>query len=352
MSQDIEMPLVQRSERTISSKARSLLPEDSVNLEMEDGKSEPQNKEEEPKATRPANGHRKASQDDGKVITQTREELSIKPPGDAPTSSKPAMERKVSHTNSSPRKIKQHENSTSKSGTLALSEKAKGKAKEVPDLPRAKEQPRKKFTGFFSDSDEEEGPVIKRRKVMGASRIIENGESEMSGSKQKKSQTDKERSQEQRDKGEEARNQAKTGDKKQKLALDERRSRQGTPASEKSRSASTNNKEKRPKADGIAPSRDRSVERDRKLMVVQPRKASQTSTSSRAGNDVVEDPDIVVKPDNKKKKAADGKNKAGGKSDINPLLPLSKEGALIWKWKGVHKRVSKLCYFCHFLELM
>jgi hypothetical protein len=41
------------------------------------------------------------------------------------------------------------------------------------------------------------------------------------------------------EKGDETRNPAKIGDKKQKLAVDERKSRQGTPASDKSRSTPT-----------------------------------------------------------------------------------------------------------------
>jgi hypothetical protein len=340
VTQDIEMPLVERSERTISSKARLLLAEDSLPI-SEDGKSEPRNKDEPAKAIRPPNSHRKSSQDNGKVVPQTREDPATKPPRDGPTSTKPAIDRKTSHTDSSPRKLKQHENPTSKTAILPLSEKAKGKAKEVPEPSRAKEPLRKKFTGFFSDSDEEEGPVIKRRKIMGGARVAENGDSDMAGSKHRKKETDKEKSHTERDKVDDVRNHLKPGDKKQKLALEERRSRQGTPAGEKSRSASTNNKEKRPKPDGVTPSRDRSTERERKIIVVaQPRKASQTSTSTRTGNEMAEDAEVVVKPDNKKKKGGDGKNKAGGKSDINPLLPLVKEGALIWKWKGVHKRVS------------
>jgi hypothetical protein len=50
----------------------------------------------------------------------------------------------------------------------------------------------------------------------------------------------------------------------------------------------------------------------------------------------MEESEVTAKADNKKKKSGEGKNKAGGKSDINPLLPLTKEGALTWKWKGVH----------------
>jgi hypothetical protein len=52
-------------------------------------------------------------------------------------------------------------------GHMRGTHEAKGKAKENPEPLRAKELPRKKLTGFFSDSDEEEGPVIKRRKIMG-----------------------------------------------------------------------------------------------------------------------------------------------------------------------------------------
>lgn len=332
VSEDIEMPLMARSEGTISSKARSLLPEDTLPVEIDDSKPGRQDKEEQSKVPRPLNNQRKASQDDGNIATHAREEPSTKPPKDASTSLKPGVERKVSHTDLSPRKPKQQENSTPKTGTLPVSEKAKGKAKEVLEPPRAKEPPRKKFTGFFSDSDEEEGPVIKRRKIMG----VEGDTS----AKQKKIQTDREKSHTEREKGDETRNPTKTGDKKQKLVLDERRSRQGTPASDKSRSTSTTNKEKRPKPEGMASSRDRSVERERKSTVAQPRKASQTSTSTRTGNEIIDDSEITVKVDNKKKKGGEGKNKNSGKSDINPLLPLTKEGALIWKWKGVHKRVS------------
>lgn len=332
VSEDIQMPPVARSERTISSKAKSLLPEDSLPVEMEDAKPGRQDRGEQLRVQRLHSNQRKASQDDGNVATHAREEPFTKPPKDASTLSKPGVERKVSHTDLSPRKLKQQENSTSKMGTVPLSEKAKGKAKEVSEPLRAKEPSRKKLTGFFSDSDEEEGPVIKRRKIMG-------GEGDTSA-KQKKIQTDREKSHAEKEKGDESRNPTKAGDKKQKLVLDERRSRQGTPASDKSRSTSTNNKEKRPKLDGMASSRDRSVERERKSTVVQPRKASQTSTSTRTGNEMIEDSEITVKVDSKKKKSGEGKNKNSGKSDINPLLPLTKEGALIWKWKGVHKRVS------------
>lgn len=331
VSQDIEMPLLSDSERSsINAKARSLLEQTGSRADMEGEKSELGDKEDRADISQVPNGKQKTIFRDGTDATG----MSRKPSRDEPHVQKRTEERKPSDTGSSPRKGKTQEETPNKATIQPLSEKSKGKAKEVVDRPRDRDASRKKSTGFFSDSDEEEGPVIKRRKIMGGARVVDSGDRETQGLKQKKNSVDKER-----ERTEDGKGLSKPVDKKQRVALDERRSRQGTPGSEKSKSTTITIKEKRTKPDTTIPSRDRSSERERKLVAGPPRKNSQTSTSTRTGNDVTEEAETPVRPE-KKKKGADGKSKAGGKSDINPLLPLSKEGALIWKWKGVHKRVS------------
>lgn len=332
VTQDIEMPLVPDSEKSsTNARARQLLGPPAAKAETQSEKSKSGDKEDRPDGSQAPNGKQKPNVRDGTdAMSMSRKSSRDEPP-------KRSEERRVFYTGTPPRKDKAHDESSVKA-SLQPSEKAKGKAKEVVDRPREKDSSRKKSTGFFSDSDEEEGPVIKRRKIMGGTRVIDGGERETHALKHKKSNVDKERGKADRERTDDGKSiDGKTVEKKQRVALDERHSRQGTPSSERNKATATTTKEKRPKSDAAVPSRDRSPER--KSNAGPPRKNSQTSTSTRTGNDVAEEVETPIKPD-KKKKTADGKSKAGGKSDINPLLPLSKEGALIWKWKGVHKRVS------------
>jgi hypothetical protein len=212
------------------------------------------------------------------------------------------------------------------------------KDKDQKDSIRNKEKQSAKVDhGRYSDSEEEEGPVIKRRKIMGGGATADSGSHEPSA---KKASADKERPRVDKDRTENGKIAARPIEKKQKLAADDHRSRQGTPSSEKSRSGTTIVKEKRPKLDQMLSYKEKSTDLERKLSEDRPRKNSQASSSTKAGQDVVEDVKPRQKAD-KKKKAAEGKSKAGGKSEINPLVPTPSDGALIWRWKGVHKRVGR-----------
>jgi hypothetical protein len=332
-AQDIEMPLISNSEKTsTTARARLLLGQTASQADAEGEKVKSDAKEDRTDVSQAPNGKQKMTVRDGTDTTS----MSRKSSRDEPPVPKRMEERKVSYNGTSPRKGKVSDEPSVKA-SLQPSEKAKGKAKEVVDRPREKD--RKKSTGFFSDSDEEEGPVIKRRKIMGGARVVDAGDRETHALKHKKSNVERERGRAERERTEDGKGPGKAAEKKQRVTLEDRHSRQGTPGSEKSKSTITTVKEKRPKPEATVPSRDKSPER--KLNAGPPRKNSQTSTSTRTGNDAAEEMETPVRLD-KKKKAADGKSKAGGKSEINPLLPLSKEGALIWKWKGVHKRVSAI----------
>ncbi|KAJ9108761.1 hypothetical protein QFC21_000081 [Naganishia friedmannii] len=215
------------------------------------------------------------------------------------------------------------------------------KDNEPKDSTRSKEkQSAKKDHGRYSDSDEEEGPVIKRRKIMGGGATADSGDYELSA---KKAHVDKEGPRIDKDRTDDGKIGGRALEKKQKLAAEDRRSRQGTPSSEKSRSGSTILKEKRPKLDQMLSFKEKSTEHERKSSEDRPRKNSQASSSTKVAQDTIEDVKPRPKAD-KKKKAAEGKSKAGGKSEINPLVPTASDGALIWKWKGVHKRVIKVAW--------
>lgn len=343
VTEDVEMPLATDSGQSAGPKATMILPETGSKAGVEGEKPKFHDKGERTDSSQAPEGKQRLPDLDGKKATPPRENQSSIPgksSRETAVVSQRGDERISSQTGSSPRKGKQPEEATVNGLAQSAQEKAKGKAKEVVDRPRDKESSRKKGTGFFSDSDEEEGPVIKRRKIMGGPRVVDSGDRETQGLKQKKGNVEKERAHAAgKEKTDDGQSSIKAADKKQRLALDERRSRQGTPGSDKGKSTSTTLKEKRPKSDATLPSRDRSQERERKLVVGPPRKNSQTSTSTRTGNDMAEDVETPARPE-KKKKAGEGRSKAAGKSEINPLLPLLKEGALIWKWKGVHKRVS------------